>query len=87
MSKKYDRKKIGEIVQKISELNLSYVDGANEFGIPVRNIYRYNNESKRSTKASYADDAANDLTSNTSANHADQEENEKVTISYLPTEV
>ena len=34
MSKKYDREKIGEIVQKISELNMSYVDGAKQFNIP-----------------------------------------------------
>lgn len=87
MSKKYDREKIGEIIQKITKLNMSYIDGANEFGIPVRDIYRYNSESKRSIKASCADDAPNDLTSNTSANHADEEKNERVTISSLPTDV
>jgi len=38
MSKKYEREKIGEIVQKITELNMSYVDGAKQFNIPDSGI-------------------------------------------------
>jgi transposase InsO family protein len=34
--------KIGEIVQKIKDHNLSYTDGAQQFGIKVRTIYEYN---------------------------------------------
>ena len=49
MSKHYNKAKIGEIVAKIKELKLSYHDGAKQFNIPVRHIYRYNNELKHAS--------------------------------------
>jgi transposase InsO family protein len=41
MGWKVDWNKIGEIVQKIKEHNLSYKEGAQQFGIKVRTIYEY----------------------------------------------
>lgn len=42
MTKRRDWRKIGEAVQKIKELGLSYRAGAEEFGIKVRDIYEHN---------------------------------------------
>lgn len=87
MSKRYDREKIGEIVRKITELNMSYVDGAKQFNIPVRNIYRYNNESKNLANESSAEDDHRDHSHGTSIKISDAEKNESINISSLPTEV
>lgn len=86
MSKKYDREKIGEIVQKITELKLSYIDGAEQFGIPVRDIYRYNHESKK-TNAQGTTASCDHQTCINSSNYADEEKNEQDTISSLPSDV
>jgi putative transposase len=87
MSKKYDREKIGEIVQKITELNMSYVDGAKQFNIPVRDIYRYNNESKKLDNQSFTEDDHTNPSHGTSIKISDEETNESINISSLPTEV
>ncbi len=87
MSKKYDREKIGEIVQKISELNMSYVDGATQFNIPVRDIYRYNNECKKLATDSSAAADPNNHSHGTSIKISDEGKNESINNSSLPTEV
>lgn len=46
MGHKVDWSKIGEIVQKIKDHNLSYTEGAEQFGIKVRTIYEYNRQIK-----------------------------------------
>lgn len=67
MSKHYNKAKVGEIVAKIKELKLSYREGAKQFNIPVRHIYRHNNELKRASLSSAEPGAdcakANGLTS------------------------
>jgi len=87
MSHKYDREKIGEIVQKITELNMTYIDGAEQFGIPVRDIYRYNNESKKMNNALSATNSTSHNPSKNPATHADEEKNEAFTVSSLPPDV
>lgn len=47
MGKHYDREQLEEIVSKIKEKGLSYVDGAREFDIPVRRLYEYNRRKNR----------------------------------------
>jgi transposase InsO family protein/transposase len=39
--------KIGEYVSRIEELGMSYVEGADHFGISVSSIYKYNSQIKR----------------------------------------
>jgi transposase InsO family protein len=46
MGHNVDWSEIGEIVQKIKEHNLSYTEGAEQFGIKVRTIYEYNRRIK-----------------------------------------
>jgi len=50
MGKSYNKEKIEEIVTKIKEMGMSYVDGANAFGIPVGRIYEFNRRKKRGDK-------------------------------------
>lgn len=86
MRKKYDREKMGEMVKKIGELNMSYVDGAKEFDIPVKDIYRYNNESQRLNSATHIEKQdGNEL--DASKSNTDKEENTSEQKSSLPTEV
>lgn len=87
MSKKYDREKIGEIVRKITELNMSYVDGAKQFNIPVRDIYRYNNESQNLDNESSTEDDHNNHSHGSFIKISDEEKNESINTSSLPTEV
>jgi transposase InsO family protein len=47
MGKKRDWSKIGEIVKKIKDHNLTYQEGADQFGIKVRTIYEYNKRIKK----------------------------------------
>ena len=54
MGDNIDRKKLEEIVAKIRELGMTYVDGANEFGIPVRRIYEFNRQRNRKKKVESA---------------------------------
>ncbi len=42
MGKRRDWKKIGEVVQKIKELGLTYKEGAKQFNIKVGDLYDYN---------------------------------------------
>jgi len=85
MSKKYEKEQIGEIVKKIKELKLSYSDGAKEFNIPVRHIYRYNNENEKENGQSAAE--------NRQAQEVDGSEVEpdqekvKTEVSSLPSDV
>lgn len=82
MSKEYNQTQIGEIVAKINELKLSYAEGAEEFNIPVRYIYRYNNEMKRENPAPHV---GNDGTA-TVAGTAEVETQATV-CSVLPSEI
>lgn len=43
-------KEIGEYVSRIRELGMSYTDGAQEFGLDVSEIYRYNHRQKEKEK-------------------------------------
>lgn len=52
MGKQYDRNKLEEVVAKIKELGLSYVEGAREFGIPVGRIYEHNRKKNRLARTS-----------------------------------
>jgi transposase InsO family protein len=47
MGKRIDWSKIGEIVEKIKDHNLTYQDGANQFDIKVESIYEYNRRIKK----------------------------------------
>jgi len=51
MGKRRDWVKVGEIVEKIRELGLSYKDGAKRFGINPELIYDYNRKKNREAKA------------------------------------
>jgi len=83
MSKKYDPEQVGEIVAKIKELQLSYSDGAKEFNIPIRHIYRYNNEQKRKNELSKAEE---DSPNQTDVIQADTE-HKAAESSSLPGEI
>lgn len=89
MSKHYKKEQIGEIVAKIIELNLSFVEGAKEFNIPVRHIYRYNNEIKRENEAPI--DASGYLPQETTSTSEGEKEGAKakpnIVTSSLPTEI
>jgi putative transposase len=50
VAKKHDWRKIGEIVDKIRELGLSYKEGAKKFGLQVWLLYDYNRKKKPSGK-------------------------------------
>lgn len=54
MGEKIDRKKLEEIVAKIRELGMTYIDGAKEFGIPVRRIYEFNRQRNRKKRVESA---------------------------------
>jgi transposase InsO family protein len=47
MVKRRDCSKLGEVVQKIQELGLSYREGAERFGVKVRDVYKYNQRMKK----------------------------------------
>lgn len=92
MSKRYNKEQIGEIVAKIIELNLSFVEGAKEFNIPVRHIYRYNNEIKREKAA--CEDAkrigqqgAIKANGAASASEEESKARQPIETSSLPTEI
>jgi transposase InsO family protein len=53
--KEHDWKKVGEIVEKVRELGLSYKDGAKRFGIKPWLLYDYNRKAKRDAEAAPAD--------------------------------
>ncbi|MGP8329952.1 MAG: DDE-type integrase/transposase/recombinase, partial [Methanosarcinaceae archaeon] len=82
MSRRYDKKQIGELVAKINELQLSYADGAKEFNIPIRHIYRYNNEINGENESSTAG-----VLSQAVAEPSVETENKKTSSSSLPTEI
>jgi transposase InsO family protein len=86
MSKKYDKEQIGEIVKKIKELKMNYADGAKEFNIPVRHIYRYNNEMGEKNNLSADDNRQAKGLEGIRANH-DKEEKAKVEVSSLPSDI
>jgi hypothetical protein len=67
---------------QINELKRSYAEGAEEFNIPVRSIYRYNNEMKRENPAPHV---GNDGTA-TVAGTAEVETQATV-CSVLPSEI
>lgn len=54
MAKGYDYEKTEEVVKKIEEMGLSFIEGAREFGIPVRHIYEHNWRKKKFDKAGQA---------------------------------
>ena len=60
MSKGRDWKKIGEIVQKVQELGLSYKDGAKRYGLKPWVLYDYNKQKSRESKAAAASSAKGD---------------------------
>jgi len=47
MGKARDWSKIGEVVEKIRELGLTYKEGSERFGVKVRDLYCYNQRLKR----------------------------------------
>lgn len=47
MGKRRDWSKVGEVVEKIGELGLTYEEGAERFGIKVGLLYEYNRRKKR----------------------------------------
>jgi transposase InsO family protein len=51
MAKGQDWEKIGEVVEKIRELGLSYKDGAKHFGVKPWLVYEYNRECNRKLRA------------------------------------
>jgi transposase InsO family protein len=60
MSKGRDWKKIGEIVQKVQELGLSYKDGAKRYGLKPWVLYDYNKQKSRESKTAVASTAKGD---------------------------
>lgn len=83
MSQKYDKAQIGELVGKIKELRLNYAAGAKEFNIPIRHIYRYNNEIKRENESC----SAVEVFSQKVAESSGETENTTAASSSLPTEI
>ena len=51
MGHRIDWVKIGEMVQKINEHNLSYSEGAWRFGVKLRTLYEYNKRIKKEFKS------------------------------------
>lgn len=86
MSKKYNRDQIGEIINKIQELGLSYVAGAREFNIPIRHIYRYNNELGKMNNLS-ADENCQAREIEKSSTNRDSEQTAKPAVSSLPADI
>lgn len=58
MAKERDWRKVGEIVEKIGELGLSYKDGAKRFGVKPWVLYDYNREKNRGAAEGRAEAAA-----------------------------
>jgi len=54
VSKKHDWRKVGEIVQKIRDLGLSYKDGAKRFGVKPWVLYDYNRKGNHDAKEAEA---------------------------------
>jgi hypothetical protein len=54
MKKGRDKKKIGEIIEKIHELGLSYKDGAERFGLKPWVLYDYNKKKSREAESAAA---------------------------------
>jgi hypothetical protein len=50
MSVKKNWQEIGDYVLKIHELGMKYIEGAEHFGINVRDIYKYNSRLKKSLR-------------------------------------
>jgi transposase InsO family protein len=86
MSKKYNRDQIGEIVNKIQQLGMSYVAGAREFNIPIRHIYRYNNELGKMSNLS-GDENCQAREVEKSSTNQDKEEEAKAAVSSLPPDI
>jgi len=86
MSKKYDKQQIGEIVKKINEVGMSYAEGATEFNIPIRHIYRYNNETKESPDLS-ADETRHGREVEESQTNQANHETVKTEVSSLPAAI
>ncbi len=92
MSKQYKKEQVGEIVAKIKELKLSYAEGAKEFNIPIRHIYRYNNENKRESESSVEGSGLSQKEVLASAEEKGDKENQekedqKVESSSLPEDI
>ena len=47
MAKRRDWSKIGEVVERIRELSLTYKEGADRFGLKVHDLYDYNHLQNR----------------------------------------
>lgn len=47
MARRRDWSKVGEIVEKVRELGLTYVEGAKRFGVQVGLLYEYNRQQNR----------------------------------------
>ncbi len=86
MSKRYNKEQTSGIVKKIKELNMSYVAGAKEFNLPVRHIYKYNNEQRKDgnqpVSGAAHDKAVEELTPN-----SDKEKGLRQEESSLPSDV
>jgi transposase InsO family protein len=86
MSNKYDKDQISEIIEKIKHHKMSYVEGAKHFNIPVRHIYRYNNEQKP-TDAPASKEQNQGQDSDVVATTADNEKKPELRVSSLPSEL
>ena len=51
MERKIGKKELEEIVEEIRRMEMTYVDGAKEFGIPVKQIYEFNRQQKQKMKS------------------------------------
>ncbi len=54
MAKEHDWKKVGEVVDKIRELGLSYKEGAKQFGVKPWRLYDYNRKTNRDARVAAA---------------------------------
>jgi transposase InsO family protein len=74
MAKKRNWEAIGEIILKIEELGMKYVEGAEHFNINVRTIYNYNRRIRKKLQESKIIDLRSNENSHSAPSGADQAE-------------
>ena len=91
MGKRIDWSKIGEIVEKIKKHNLTYKEGADQFGIKVGSIYEYNKRIKKKSTSNQKkeEEKERECLSMPLSEGADKEEKSKdeVSASHIPEQI
>ena len=60
MGKRSEQPKIGEVIEKIRALGLSYAEGARRFGVKANQLYNYNHRLKQRVQEGHGKNAAED---------------------------